>query len=446
MKALIRRVGGRARRILLSKLDLESNLNQWRSLDQIRQEEIDALDRLFAASRDQAADIDRILAFFTKWPEKCELVSGSDYYLARNPDNLPLRIAAVAGAYALGDLQRANAIADELVRLSDRDTFRALKARIVGQLSGAAAELDAVRVGRSKCPDSYMLKLYEIDLHAQMGNIIEANSKIDGISEDIRVNLGPQIESAAANQRDLEKAIAEKRMSIPDGLDIYDDEFCRTMWDGYYESFRTRTLYQHGDATVMDNFYRIFSSIAKDVDLLIDFGSMCADPTYRMALKFPNIHFLCQDRQRLIADLNKAAYTLPNLEFRAGDILDSIASVANINKRKALVHIRTACICYPAFMQKLYAECRKAGIDYILMIENCDMSLVDLRFRDFKAMNEVAVVTKHKLYLHNYARLFDEAGYDIAQVDRIARTALWSGRQTDAYLSSQYVAIARLRS
>ena len=160
------------------QISVDTTLAQLREIDFIRQHQIDALDRAFAGSTDQSTDIDRILRFFNVWPEKCRLIAGSDYYLSRNPQSAALRLAAIAGAYALGDLDRAAVIADDLIGIFDRDVSHALKARIAGRRDGLPAETALIDEAISRFPDSYMLKLYRIELAIQASDVAGANTRI----------------------------------------------------------------------------------------------------------------------------------------------------------------------------------------------------------------------------------------------------------------------------
>ena len=107
--------------------------------------------------------------------------------------------------------------------------------------------------------------------------------------------------------------------------------------------------------------------------------------------------------------------------------------------RKALTHVRTATVLYPDLVQKLYCACRDAGIDHIVLIEGAGMQRITLRFHDFDAMPVRSLVTKHKLYLHDYRSMLGAAGYTVRSRERVQAPGLWRGFHPSSYLGSQYV-------
>jgi hypothetical protein len=165
---------------------------------------------------------------------------------------------------------------------------------------------------------------------------------------------------------------------------------------------------------------------------------MCAQPLYEAALRTPNTTIFACDRQPLIKELNEAAYPAPNLHFRACDIFEMLSEVAKLPGRKALTHVRTTCVLYPHLVEKLYAACRDAGIEHILMIENADLRRSHLRFYEFDAPPARSIVTKHNLHLHDYRSLLEEAGYTVRRRDRIRTPGLWRGFHPSSYLGSEH--------
>lgn len=418
-------------------------LRQMQDFDQVRQPQIEFLDRFFNASGRNQADAAHILNFFTLWPEKCKLIGGSEYFLSSNPASIPLKLAVLAGNYANGKFEQLVPVCDQLLQHYECDLSYALKARIAGRQFGPDAELRAIEAGLERFPESVLLSLYEVETAASHNEVERANVLVERMRSKLERDLDEEIRVACKNQRDLEQAMSERRMFLPSDKDIYSDEMVRVMWQSYYESFNTRTIYQHGDAVVAQSYLDTLERCAGEVDILLDFGSMCAHPIYQSALRYPKTEFFCFDRQQLIADLNSSAYRLPNLHFWAGDIFDALKEVAKLPGRKALLHIRTVCVLYPSFVEKLYEESRRSGIERIIGIENAGMSRTDLRFRDFETMQERAIVTKHRLYLHNYKRLLEDAGYRVEHWRRLPTLQLWMGWDPAAYLGSQYIFVGK---
>ncbi|HEN5509522.1 TPA: hypothetical protein U6300_003094 [Legionella pneumophila] len=53
-------------------------------------------------------------------------------------------------------------------------------------------------------------------------------------------------------------------------------------------------------------------------------------------------------------------------------------------------------------------------------------------------MQEKALVTKHRLNIHNYREQLENAGYCVNKFHRLAAPGLWRGEHPANYLGSQY--------
>ena len=448
--------GGAARKADLEELDapkptvpeppspVQTAIGSLRSIDQFQKIELDVLDRALANETNQAAAFSDILTFFTFHPERAASISSSRHFLIEIPDSISGRLAALASIYVRGHpLQHAMIICDELIRLADIDVSYVLKSRVAGRLGGTEAEVAEINAGLAAHPDSELLQLALIDCALRSGRTEEANRMLVHLRPKLQRHLAGEIAVAQVNQRDLEKAAAEGLLFFGDDKDIYTDEFCRSMWISYYESYTTRTAEQHGDPLLSDLWNEEVDRIAGDCNVVLDFGSMCADPIFRAALKHPKIDFYCFDRQPFIARLNAEAYPADNLHCREGDIFDAIVEIGRLPGRKALTHVRTTCILYPRFVEKLYAACRDAGIDYIIFIEGAGTSRTNLKAYDYDAMQTRSVVINHKLYLHDYKTMLSEAGYRTESFRRISTPGIWRGTHPDSYIAIQYVGLAK---
>ena len=172
--------------------------------------------------------------------------------------------------------------------------------------------------------------------------------------------------------------------------------------------------------------------------MVLDFGALCAQPLFEAASLFPKMRIFGTDRQKFIADMNNTAYPIANLSFDHGDIFDVMKRVGALPGQKALIHIRTACTLYPKFVEDLYNAAKKYGFTHIYMIENAGLVRTRLQFMDFNTMEEIALVTKHRLNIHNYRKQLEQADYQIKSFARLSAPGLWRGEHPANYLGSQY--------
>jgi hypothetical protein len=266
----------------------------------------------------------------------------------------------------------------------------------------------------------------------------EANAAIASIQQQVRIELADEISTVKVNQDKLDQAI-QKGLFAPEGdNDIYTDDMCRNNWLSYYESFVTRRAQVHGDRLILNHFLQWIALMQKDLDVVLDFGTLCAQPLYEAALQNPHIQFIGTDRQSFVADMNKTAYPLSNLNFDHGDIFDVMEKVGAMPGRKALVHIRTTCTLYPKFVEELYHAARKFGFTHIYMIENAGLVRTKLEFMKFQTMQEKALVTKHQLNIHNYREQLEHAGFKVNSFGRLSAPGLLRGEHPVNYLGSQY--------
>jgi hypothetical protein len=352
----------------------------------------------------------------------------------------------VAALYCEGRDADAAAVAEALLGIEDNELTRALASRVAWAHAGFEAERRALDAALAKFPNSRLLRLHLISHLINTNQIDAANARIREDVDAIRADLSAEIEPAVANQADLESAMAEGRLEIPDANDIYREDFVRSMWLSYYESFVTRSPRQHGDAALGSQYADLIASLAAASDVIVDFGAMCGQWLAEAARRHPAVTFYGSDRQPLIRAMNERAYREPNLQFRDGDIFDTLREAAARPGRKAMIHVRTGCVLYPALLDRLYRFCAgEAGVTEIGLIEGAGMSRVTFDVADFDAMPAAARVTKHKLYLHDYKNVLARAGYGIRTWQRQPTLALWNGFGAGGYVGSALIVHASNR-
>jgi tetratricopeptide (TPR) repeat protein len=213
--------------------------------------------------------------------------------------------------------------------------------------------------------------------------------------------------------------------------DIYDDAFVTNCWWDYWVCFHRYHRYQEGSAWLSQLIQdRVGKVLLEDrsIKKVIDFGVMCAHPNYMLATRFPDVELIGVDRQDLIKSLNEAAFPRPNLRFVAGDILEQLPILAGRGSNSVLLHARTGCLCYPAFLKALYRESARAGIKYVIMYETLSLSTHYMRFFDCDSLPAEAIGIRSIMYNHDYAAYLREAGYEVVANDRVASSMLLNQR------------------
>lgn len=400
--------------------------------------EIKQLDVLLAAALNAEEVAKAIIQVVSAQPEKGRYIGASDVFLERHPTSQAALLIFIAENYiSERNLTRCGAAARRLLSLWPCELTHILLARSVELTEGAAEEHRILVAGLKDFPDSSALRLNLIDNLIGTDQVAAANDVVTEISSLVKAELADEIATVVANQNDLELAMREGEFAPTGDADIYTDEFCRASWISYYESYVGRSERYHGDRMLLRNFVKWVESVEGEVDVILDFGSLCAQPLFEAALAAPAVHIVGTDRQKLLADLNAHAYKAPNLSFDFGDIFDVMARVAKMPGRKALAHVRTTCTLYPAFVDKLYAEASRLGFDHIYLLENAGFVRSQLQFLPFEGMEPDAVVTKHRLNYHNYHRQLTKHGYATKKMSRVRAPGLWRGDAVANLLGSQ---------
>lgn len=379
-----------------------------------------------------------IVHYFTRHPEKARLLCGSEYFLALRGESSAVRLAYVAANYVLGQSNRCLRVAEELAASWPAAFTAVILARVRRECFGPEREIETLAAALDKWPDDALLRLNFVGALVAADRVADANAVVAGLRPLIEKELGDEIATVVRSQEQLDRAIETGAFAPEGGDDIYSDESCRNYWLSYNESFVTRRDRQHGDRLLLNRFLAWVRSVEQDVDVVLDFGSLCAQPLYEAALAAPHIRFVGTDRQELIAEMNRVAYPLPNLSFDHGDIFDVMARVASLPGRKALAHIRTTCTLYPKFVEELYRAAADLRFEHIYLIENAGFVRSRLEFVCFETMQELALATKHRLNLHNYREQLSRSGYEVHRFGRLTAPGLWRGEHPANYLGSQY--------
>ena len=403
--------------------------------------ELRLMDKTFSAieaGNSRVEPAKEVIRFFTQFPEKARWLCGSGHYFVDAPDPVASRLAFLAGNFALGQADRCERVMDALVREWPGPFTSILLSRVRGECHGLQEEMDVLRAAQERYPEDLVVRLSLIEALISQGDVDGANAAVGAIRDRVEKDLADEIITARQSQAQLERAIADGTFAPEAGDDIYTDEVMRNYWVAYYESFVTRREHQHGDRLLLNRFLAWAEAMKDEVDVVLDFGVLCAQNLYEAALRAPHIRFIGTDRQEFIATMNAAAYPLPNLSFEHGDIFAVLERVGRLPGRKALVHIRTTCTLYPKFVQELYGAAARHDFRHVFLIENAGFVRTQLKFFPFEAMPAIALATKHRLVLHDYKKQLADAGYGIAAFSRLRAPGLWRGEHPANYLGSQY--------
>lgn len=327
----------------------------------------------------------------------------------------------IACAYATGQLARAEEIAKALFSKAEKPFNACLLSRCLRANEKTQEAIDFLRIGaeRFKADGDVVFELAS-QLY-WMGHSVEANSVLATAPAGFI-----QIGGIDALKKELAEAIGGRVQIRDGGGDIYDEQMVVETWWRYWRYFNQLTEFQHNEPFVMEAILRRLSSLIERTGprSVIDFGALCGEIDYRLAKKFPAVEVYGVDRQEIIKRLNDAAYSLPNMHFRGGDIIESLKV---LNKAPAiLTHTRTAVLCYPDFVQHLYREAYALGVDTIVGFEPSGISRDTGRFPEYSPTDK-SVAFRAVMILHNYPAMLENAGYRITKSERVPVSILHFG-------------------
>lgn len=253
-----------------------------------------------------------------------------------------------------------------------------------------------------------------------LGDVETANQTLKPVREAWLAKIAESQLATAELAVELEKAILDKTHYRKFRYDemSYQEHLIKEHWEPYFCWMNLQP--PHLMFGWLKNFYRdaLVNVIKEDPTLgeVINFGVMCGQAEYEAGEMFPSVRFIGVDRQKETARLNALAYPLPNLQFQAAEIEDTLMQMDGATPR-ALFHGRTATLCYPQKMRDLYKLCASKGVRYILLFENCSISHKDHMFYSPGQMPADAIIYKNDQFVHNYRRFLEEAGYSVVRSD-----------------------------
>jgi hypothetical protein len=355
--------------------------------------------------------------------------------------------AAAATAFGRADIRQAGELFGRAARLRPTRFNLVSEARCrfaYGDLAGAR---ESLRAALERYPSDFETTMELATFHYLAGETTQANRLLEPVKWEFATpEFAEQRRQGQALTEEVAAALREKSLHRKAETDIYNDTFTTSAWWGYWRSFQLYNQFQEGSAwlryLIEDRIGQLLKS-DPSVKTVLDFGVLCAVPNYELAKRFPATEFVGIDRQELVKTLNERSFQLPNLRFLAGDVLEALPQVARKGSPTALFHARTACLCYPEFLRRLYRTCAQLDVQYVVLYETLSMSKSYLRFYDYENMPADAIGIRSIMYAHNYPAYLREAGYQVLVNDRVASGLLLNDRSDLG--ASNVVIVARKR-
>jgi tetratricopeptide (TPR) repeat protein len=342
-----------------------------------------------------------------------------------------LYLQALAALYfARGEIDKATQAFKSLAQTFSSAFNTICLARCHYALGQKEEMISALEEGHQTLPYSLVLTLELAYSHFLTGNTLAANQYLNLIKSDYLQDPDFFMVREQAQQltAELAEALEKKLLVRNTQTDIYNDDFTKAVWWGYWQPFNAYNRYQNGNSwlndLIQERLGKLLEKNTQQIQSLIDFGIMCAEPHYQLAKRFPQVQFIGVDRQQSVKEYNEQAYALPNTQFVTGDILETLPQITQNGNQTVFFHSRTTCFCYPEFVRQLYQECNRLGIEYIVMYEGCALSRDRLEFYDFENLPEDAVSNKSSFFIHHYPKFLEEAGYEVVEHERVGATLL----------------------
>ncbi|HEY0677513.1 MAG TPA: hypothetical protein VGD17_04470 [Chitinophagaceae bacterium] len=317
---------------------------------------------------------------------------------------------------------------------------------------------DILNAGLSKFPNDPVLKLSLAGSYNRSFQTDAANEVLLTLDEAFlnKIKAADVAATSASNlvvfEKELETAISQKlteRPKVDYGKvgDTYNESSVIGYWNQLFYAFNYFNRYQHGWSNLAFMIQSIMQEVIdrdSSVDQVIDFGTFCADPLFRLSKLNQDLRFVGVDREISTKKLNDLAFNNSNLEFVAGYITDELPKLKS-NRKSLLFHSRTATLIYPQQVKNIYKACAENGVKYIALYENFGLSRTKLRYFDFENLPALAIPYASVMIIHNYPQYLDEAGYEVIVEKRLPYAdLLWHGNETALGDAHGYI-IARLK-
>lgn len=380
---------------------------------------IDAL-RVVLEQTDDPERFKAELARFCVARPRLSALLKTEYFESKYAGDPVYDLVVAACAFGAGDLRTAEAACKRALVGAQTPFFHLMRVRIHGAGGDRQRESEAMAEAAAQWPDDTLVVLSQAELALAAGDASAANAALDRVRPAVEEHLKDEIAATALAQADLQEALDSGRLVRSGPADVYDDALTRATWLGYLERFTTQNRFQSGDGFLIDYLDGALTDFCRrnQVAAVLDFGSLCAEIIARPARKLPGVRFIGIDRQEFIATMNYEGYSLPNMAFESGDIMEYLPKFGAMPGRKVMFHARTTSLLYPALVQKIYAAAHAAGVDHVIGWEGDGLSRHSLKFYGFGEMPDISQARKSVLFNHNYRRMLEQSGYQVTHFDR----------------------------
>ncbi|HEN5497196.1 hypothetical protein SCY49_10060 [Legionella pneumophila serogroup 1] len=327
-----------------------------------------------------------------------------------------------ARLFVLGEFKEAQEYFKKIINIEPKPIDYLMLSKTYRALNEKVETFNTIKDGLTHFPNDFLLTLALSGTLYWMGETKLANETLEPVKKDFNTMYKSEIEGAKKLAVEISEAIKCDKIYRDQKNDIYDDKYTKKAWYQYWYHYNCFRPTQHPEAYMIDYIPRYLTSIAKDATItlkgVLDFGTLCAEPLYRFAKNNPEIQCVGIDRQDLVKELNDKAYSLNNLRFEAGDIFEYLEHFALlVPNHRMLFHCRTAVLCYPNFLLKLYKKCAELGIEYICLMESNSLSRDTLTFYNYGEMPNISIARRGSLINHDYFLLLEQSGYEIVKKD-----------------------------
>ena len=352
--------------------------------------------------------------------------------------------AALFGAERVADAYR---VFEEAVRTHPSVRAFYCLARCASQgLTDHARSREVAESGLRQFPDSAVLTMLAAVAAYRLDDLAQANRLIDTRRGDIEGLLRGSFPGIDALQAELKRALATRQERRPTA---YSDDVIETYWNLLYRNMVCFNRTQHGWASLrwlqVGKLEDAIRNDAAGVDTFINFGAFCGCVDADLATRFPEIAFHAVDLGARTKTLNDQAFRLPNLTCHDAFITDYLDKTDLGGRTAMLFHARTGTLFYPAFLERFYRRCAALGIRYIALWENNSLSHSEAKFFDFDSIPDGSVAYRDVMFIHDYKRLLEGAGYETLKVVKSPSNAVLV--EDDALTADGHVfVVARLRA
>ena len=128
-----------------------------------------------------------------------------------------------------------------------------------------------------------------------------------------------------------------------------------------------------------------------------------------IANKFNDVNVHCFDRSEHTTILNRKEFSLSNMKFYYGNILDFVAK--KTNDSTIFNHMWTAAYFPKNLLDNIYSNLNKNKVKYIILIEPAGISQETGEMYKFSFQDSPSVKYRNNIFIHNYPGMLKKNNY-----------------------------------